>query len=164
METFIAILAILLGVAGIVGSLLPALPGPPAGWAGLLVLYIWGGGTNAAGAPMSTTFLLVWLGIVLLVALLDYVIPAWFTTLTGGSKYGGWGAMAGLFLGLVYPPVGMILGSLLGAFLAELVFGGKSPSGSLKSAFGAFLGFLFGTGLKLVASAVMLFYIVVYAF
>jgi len=164
METFIAILAIILGVVGIVGSIAPALPGPPLSWVGLLCLYIWGNGTNAAGEPVSTTLLLIWLGVVVLVSLLDYVVPAYFTKLTGGSKYGGWGAVAGLFIGLICPPIGMIFGSLLGAFLAELVFAQKNAGDSLKSAFGAFLGFLFGTGLKLVASAVMLFYIVVYAF
>ena len=58
----------------------------------------------------------------------------------------------------------MILGSLLGAFLAEFLFARKDAANSVKSAFGAFLGFLFGTGLKLIASAVMLFYIVIYAF
>lgn len=164
METFIGISAIVLGILAIVGSIAPALPGPPLGWTGMLILYIWGNGANSAGEPMSTTFLLVWLGIVLVVSLLDYVVPAWFTKLTGGSKYGGWGAMAGLFFGLIYPPVGMILGSLIGAFVFELFFAGKGASDSVKSAFGAFLGFLFGTGLKLIASAVMLFYIVVYVF
>ena len=58
----------------------------------------------------------------------------------------------------------MIMGSLLGAFLAELLFANKPAITSLKSAFGAFLGFMFGTGLKLICSAVMLFYIIVYAF
>ena len=164
METFIAVLAIILGIVGIIGSIAPALPGPPVSWVGLAVLYIWGAGTNGAGEPMSTSFLLVWLAIVLVVSLLDYLVPAYFTKLTGGSKYGSWGAIAGLFLGLVFPPVGMILGSLLGAFAAELLFAGKDAGESLKSAFGAFMGFLFGTGLKLICSAVMLFYIVIYAF
>lgn len=164
METIIAIFAILLGTLAIIGSIAPALPGPPLGWVGLLILYIWGGGTNAAGETMSTTFLLVWLGIVIAVSLLDYVVPAYFTKLTGGSKYGSWGAVAGLFVGLIFPPVGMILGSLLGAFVAELLFADKDAMTSLKSAFGAFMGFLFGTGLKLICSAVMLFYIVIYAF
>ena len=164
METFIAVVAILLGIVGIIGSIVPALPGPPVSWVGLLVLFIWGGGANAAGEPMSTTFLLVWLGIVVVVSILDYIVPAYFTKLTGGSKYGGWGAIAGLFLGLIYPPVGMILGSLIGAFVAELLFAGKDTATSLKSALGAFLGFVFGTGLKLTVSAVMLFYLVVYAF
>ena len=164
METFIAVLAIILGIVGIIGSIAPALPGPPVSWVGLAVLYIWGAGTNGAGEPMSTSFLLVWLAIVLVVSLLDYLVPAYFTKLTGGSKYGSWGAIAGLFLGLVFPPVVMILGSLLGAFAAELLFAGKDAGESLKSAFGAFMGFLFGTGLKLICSAVMLFYIVIYAF
>ena len=164
METFVAILAIILGIVGIVGSIAPGLPGPPLSWVGMLVLYIWGNGTNGAGDPMTTRFLLVWLGIVIVVSILDYIVPAYFTKLTGGSKYGGWGAIAGLFLGLLYPPVGMIAGSLLGAFAAELLFAGKDTMTSLKSAFGAFLGFLFGTGLKLISAAVMLFYIVVYAF
>ena len=164
METFIAILAILLGILGIIGSIAPALPGPPLSWIGLLILYIWGGGTNAAGDPVTTKFLLIWLGITILVSVLDYVVPAYFTKLTGGSKYGSWGAIAGLFLGLIVPPVGMIVGSLLGAFGAELLFSQKDTTSSLKSAFGAFLGFVFGTGMKLIASAVMLFYIVIYAF
>ncbi len=164
METFIAILAIALGIVGIIGSIAPGLPGPPMSWLGMLALYIWGSGTNAAHEPMSTTFLLVWLGIVIVISILDYIVPAYFTKITGGSKYGGWGAIAGLFLGLIYPPVGMILGSLIGAFVAELLFAGKDTATSLKSAFGAFLGFLFGTGLKLTVSAVMLFYLVVYAF
>ena len=164
METFVAILAIILGIVGIIGSVAPALPGPPVSWVGLLVLYIWGAGTNGAGEPLSTTFLLVWLGIVIAVSVLDYIVPAWFTKVTGGSKYGSWGAIAGLFLGLVFPPVGMILGSLLGAFAGELLFAQKDAVASVKSAFGAFLGFLFGTGLKLICCGVMLFYIVIYAF
>ena len=164
METFIAILAIVLGIIGIVGSIMPALPGPPLSWLGLLLLYIWGDGSNGAGEPMGITLLLVWLGIVVLVSILDYIVPAYFTRLTGGSRWGGLGAMAGLFLGLIYPPLGMILGSLLGAFLAELLMGGKDTATSLKSAFGAFMGFIFGTGLKLTCAGVMLFYIIVYAF
>lgn len=164
METFIAILAIVLGIVGIVGSVVPALPGPPLSWVGMLLLYIWGGGTNGAGEPLSTTLLLVWLAIVIVVSILDYVVPAYFTRLTGGSRWGSLGAIGGLFIGLIYPPLGMILGSLLGAFLAELLLDGKSGPDSVKSAFGAFLGFIFGTGAKLICAGVMLFYIVIYAF
>ena len=164
METFIGILAIVLGIVGIIGSIAPGLPGPPLSWLGMLALYIWGGGTNGAGEPLSTQFLLVWLGIVIVVSVLDYFVPAYFTKLTGGSKYGSWGALAGLFIGLIFPPVGMILGSLIGAFAGDLLFAEKDAGTSLKSAFGAFLGFLFGTGLKLTCSAVMLFYLLIYAF
>ena len=164
METFIGILALVLGLVGIIGSVAPGLPGPPLSWLGMLVLYIWGGGANGAGEPMTMSFLLVWLAVVIVVSILDYFVPAYFTKVTGGSKYGGWGAIAGLFIGLIFPPVGMILGSLIGAFAGELLFAGKDTATSLKSAFGAFLGFMFGTGIKLICAAVMLFYLVIYAF
>ena len=157
METFIAILALLLGIVGIVGSIAPGLPGPPLSWVGLLLIYIWGGGTDGAGNEMSLTFLLIWLAVTIVITILDYVVPAYFTKLTGGSKAGGWGAIIGLFAGL-------IVGSLLGAFIAELVVANKDTATSIKSALGAFLGFLFGTGAKLVAAGLMLFYIFVYAF
>ena len=164
METFIAILAIVLGLVGIVGSIAPGLPGPPLSWVGLLVLYLGGGGPDGGGDPMTLRFLLLWLAVTVVVTIVDYIVPAYFTKLTGGSKAGGWGAIIGLFAGLIYPPVGMILGSLLGAFVAELVFAKKDTVTSLKSALGAFLGFIFGTGAKLIASGIMLFYIFVFAF
>ena len=164
METFIAILAIVLGVVGIVGSVLPGLPGPPLSWVGLLLLFLWGGGTDAADEPMTLTFLLIWLAVTIVITIMDYVVPAYFTKLTGGSKAGGWGAIIGLFAGLVVPPVGMIVGSLIGAFVAELIYAKKDTVTSLKSALGAFLGFLFGTGAKLIAAGLMLFYIFVYSF
>lgn len=151
----------LLGVLGIIGSVVPALPGPPLSWIGLLFMYIWGG-TNGAGDPMSSKFLLVWLGVTILVTVLDYVVPAWFTKVTGGSKYAGWGAIIGLFVGMLIPPVGIILGAVLGAFLAELLIAGKGAVASIKSAAGAFVGFLFGTGIKLIASGLMMYYIIVY--
>jgi hypothetical protein len=163
-ETFIAILAILLGVVGIVGSVVPGLPGPPLSWVGLLVLYLWGSGTDSGGEPMTLSFLLIWLAVTVVVTVIDYVVPAYFTKLTGGSKAGGWGAMLGLIAGIFLTPVGMILGSLLGAFIAEFVFAKKDTGTSIKSALGAFLGFLFGTGAKLTVTGVMLYYIIVFAF
>ena len=157
MEVLIAILAVLAGVIGILGSILPALPGPPLAWVGMLLLYLWGG-TDGAGEHMSLTILLVMLGVTVAVCVIDYIVPLYFTKLTGGTKAAERGAMAGLIFGLfVVPPVGMILGSFLGAFLAELYY-----ARALKSAFGSFLGFLAGTGLKLIACGVMMYYIIVY--
>ena len=119
-------------------------------------------GTNGAGDPMSTKFLILWLIITTLVTVVDYVVPAWFTKLTGGSKYAARGAIVGLIVGMIVPPVGIIVGALLGAFGAELLFAGKDTLSSVKSALGAFLGFLFGTGIKLIASGLMMYYIIVY--
>ncbi|MBQ1857230.1 MAG: DUF456 domain-containing protein [Bacteroidales bacterium] len=161
MSTFLIILAVILGVVGIIGSIVPGLPGPPLSWLGLLLAYF-AGGTNAAGDPITMKFLLIWLAVTTIVTILDYIVPAWFTKLTGGSKYAGRGAIAGLIIGMIVPPVGVIIGSLAGAFLAELIYGQKDAPDSLKSAFGAFLGFLFGTGIKLIAAGLMMYYIIVY--
>jgi uncharacterized protein YqgC (DUF456 family) len=156
------ILAVLLGVVGIIGSVVPGIPGPPISWIGILVMYFLKG-TNGAGDPMSLTLLLVLLGVTILVTVIDYIVPAWFTKLTGGSKYASWGAILGLFAGLIFPlPFGMIVTSLLGAFAFEFLFAGKGAGSSVKASLGAFLGFLSGTGIKLIASAVMLYYIIVY--
>ena len=157
MSIVIIILAILAGIIGIAGSILPGLPGPPISWAGLLILHIWGNGTNAAGNPMTTKFLLIWLAITIVVCIIDYVVPAYFTRITGGSKAAGRGAIIGLIVGMFVPPVGIILGTLGGAFLAEFLVSRKNGWESTKSAVGALLGFFFGTGIKLIASGLMMY-------
>ena len=87
MDIAISILAIVAGIIGIVGSILPALPGPPVSWVGMLVLYLWGSGTNASGEPMSLKVLLIWLVVTAVVTIVDYLVPMYFTKVTGGSKY-----------------------------------------------------------------------------
>lgn len=165
METVIVILAIAAGAVGIVGSIVPGLPGPPLGWLGLLLLYLWGHGTDGAGNPLSTKLLLILLGVTVLVTILDYVVPAWLTRRTGGSKAGSWGAVIGLFVGMAcFPPWGILVGTMAGAFLFELLFSAKGTGDALQSAWGAFLGFLASTGLKFVTTCVLFYYILVYAF
>ena len=164
METLIAIAAIVLGLIGIIGSIVPGLPGPPLSWVGLFLLYLWGGGTNAAGEPMSAKFLWIMLAITTVVQLLDYFVPGFFTKTTGGSKAGARGAIIGLFIGMFFlPPWGILVGAVGGAFIAEVLFARKQPADAVSPAFGAFLGFLFGTGIKLAAAGVMFWYIIVYA-
>ena len=88
METLIIILAILAGVIGIAGSILPGLPGTPVSWVGLLLLYIWG------PEEMALKTLIVWGVVVAIVSVIDYIVPMYFTKLTGGSRYAERGAMA----------------------------------------------------------------------
>ena len=164
METLIIVLAILAGVVGIVGSILPGLPGPPVSWVGMLILYIWGTGTNAAGDPMTLNALIVWGVVVAIVTVIDYVVPMYFTKLTGGSKYAEHGAIVGLIAGIIFTPIGMILGSFLGAFLFELYYTRKGAAQALKAALGSFLGFITGTGLKTIVSVLIMWRIIVFAF
>ena len=158
METLIVILAVLAGVIGIAGSILPALPGTSFSWIGLFLLYMWG----PEAVPVKV--LIIWGIVVIAVSIVDYMVPMFFTKVTGGSKYAERGAMIGLVAGIVLTPVGMILGSFLGAFFAELYWGGKDRRAALKAALGSFVGFIAGTGIKTIASSLILWQIVIYAF
>ncbi|MBQ9310692.1 MAG: DUF456 domain-containing protein [Bacteroidales bacterium] len=160
--TPLEILALLCAAIGIVGSIVPGLPGPPISWLGLLLCYF--AGTRGECDSMSTGFLLVWLGITTLVTLLDYIVPGWFAKYTGGHKEASWGAIIGLFAGMFLTPVGVLAGALIGAFIGEYVFARQNAVDSVKAALGAFLGFIFGTGVKLIASGVMMFYIFKFVF
>lgn len=159
----LVVFAIIAAVIGLIGSIVPGIPGPPVSWVGLLLAYF-SGGLNGSGNPMSLTFLLVWLAIVIVVTVLDYVLPAWFTRVTGGHKAAAVGAIVGLFAGLFIPPVGMIAGSIIGAFLAELFVEDRGVWNSFKASMGAFLGFIFTTGMKFIVSGVIAYYIFVYSF
>ncbi len=155
-STVLIVLAFILCILGIVGSIVPGLPGPPLSWVGLLLIYL---SHRMGGADMTTTFLLIWLGITIAVTILDYIIPSKVTKLAGGSKAGSTGAMIGMIIGIFLTPIGMIPCSLLGAFLAEMFQENKSAADALKSALGCFLGFLIGTGMKLLASGMMFYYL-----
>ena len=155
------ILGVICSIIGVIGSIAPGIPGPPVSWVGVLLVYL---GSNKVPAtdPMSLTILLVLLAVAIIVQVIDYLVPIYFTKLTGGSKYAANGAIIGMVLGLFVPPIGMILGSIVGAFVAEIVWGRKSGWDSFKSALGSFAGFLAGTGIKLIACGVMAYYTIIY--
>ena len=157
----LAILAIVAAVIGIIGSIIPGIPGPPVSWLGMLFIFI-DKCPGKDGDPMTSTFLFVWLGITVVVTVLDYIVPAWFTRVTGGHKSAAVGAIIGLLVGLILPPVGMIIGSLAGAFLAELIKEDQGVWAAFKASLGAFLGFILTTGMKFVCSGVMAYYIATY--
>lgn len=161
--TVLIIFAILFAIAGIVGSVVPGIPGPPLGWIGMLLVYF-AGKVGDKPDPMTLTCLLIWLAVTIIVSILDYLIPAKVTRLTGGHKAASTGALIGLFAGMFLTPVGVIAGSLIGAFLGELLVTNKGVWSAFKAGIGAFIGFMLGIGLKLCVSGVMAWLIVKFAF
>ena len=156
-STILIVLAVILAVIGIIGSIVPGLPGPPLSWVGMLLAFL---SHKLGGADMSLTFVMIWLAVTVIVSILDYTVPAKFTKLAGGSKAGSRGALIGMVIGIFLTPIGMIPCSLAGAFLAEMFQENKSAGDALKAALGTFAGFIVGTGMKLIVSVTMAWYIV----
>jgi uncharacterized protein YqgC (DUF456 family) len=154
MNILLAILAIIMGIIGLVGSVVPALPGPPVSWIGLLLIYFTG------YSEMSLPFLLMWLGVVIVVTVVDNFLPVWMTKKYGGSRAATIGTIIGMIAGMFLGPLGLIIGPFIGAFVGELI-GNRSEGGvALRVAFGAFVAFMCGVGIKLICSGMILFYII----
>ena len=140
-------------VIGIAGSFLPVLPGPPLSYAGLLLLHF------SKYASFSTSFLVIYGIITVLILVADLWMPAGTAKRYGASRYGTWGASIGVVAGIfLLPPFGLIIFPFLGAFSGELL-SGKSSRDSLKAAWGSFLGFVLGIIIKLSLCLVMAFHL-----
>ena len=147
-------LGFILILAGIVGSFLPVIPGLPFSFAGLLTLQL------TTTPPFSVMFYVYWALIVVVVMSLETIIPAVGTKKFGGSKEGIIGCIVGGVVGLfLFPPFGIVIGPIIGAFLGE-VYVGKSSNQALKAAIGSFIGFFVGTVVKVVTALIIGFYFV----
>ncbi len=161
MDLTFAIIGSLLVLIGFFGSILPIIPGPPISWAGLLMLK-WTDYIND-NLPGYQNVLWILLFFVILVTILDYLVPIMGTKKYGGSKRGVWGATLGVVVGLFFGPLGIILGPFLGAYLGEISTG-KKDHDALRAAWGSFMGFLLGVGLKLMTCGAILFFFIRFLF
>jgi hypothetical protein len=151
--------AIILMLIGLVGAIVPGIAGPPFSFMGLLVISF------VKGIDYPTDFLVIMGVIAAVVFALDYIVPAWGTKQLGGTKAGVRGSTIGLVLGLLITfvfPIGFIavlLGPFVGAYIGEKS-AGTDDHKAWKAAFGSFVGFLIGTGLKVIYACVCIYFIV----
>ncbi len=151
MDLFLLIIGFLFILLRIVGSFSPVLPGPIMGWVGLLFLHL----TDTIQKDWN--FLGVTLAVAIIVFVLDYIIPLLGTKKYGGTKYGVYGSMIGLIVGLIFGgPLGIILGPFFGALIGELIKDSNDSKKALRAAYGSFIGFLFSTDLKFAVSLTFL--------
>lgn len=151
MDIILIVLGLTCCIVGLFGSFLPVLPGAPISWLGLLLLYL------TSFVPTNYWVLSITFILTIITSVLDYTIPAKGTKKFGGTKYGIWGTNIGLVIGLFFPPIGFIIGLFLGAFIGELIYNSQNKKGALKAAFGAFLGFLVSSFMKLMLCLTFLF-------
>ncbi|HKK81027.1 MAG TPA: DUF456 domain-containing protein [Prolixibacteraceae bacterium] len=151
-DIILIVLGILFLLVGLIGCILPVIPGPPISYIGLLLLQF------TEKYQFSSDFMIMWAVIAIGVTILDNVVPVWGTKKYGGSRKAIWGSIIGLVIGLfVFPPFGIIVGPFVGAVVGEMI-DGKEGTEALRSGFGAFMGFLGGTILKLITSGLITFY------
>lgn len=132
---------------GFIGTFLPVLPGPPLAWAGLLLAFF------SANCDVSAQILVITGVVAAIVTIIDNIAPGYCTKKAGGSKAAVIGSTVGLLIGIFINPIFIIIGPFLGALIGELIFADKEAGLAFKAAFGAFLGFLMGTGIKLITVA-----------
>jgi uncharacterized protein YqgC (DUF456 family) len=158
MDVLLIIIGLIFCVTGIFGSFLPVLPGPIISWLGLLLLYF------TSFVKLNYWVLGITLVATIIVSVLDYIIPAKGTKKYGGSKYGVWGTNIGLIVGLFFPPIGFIVGLFVGAFIGELIYNSNDKKAALNAAYGAFLGFLASSFMKMMLciSFTILFMIILF--
>ena len=126
----------------------------PGNWINILLLALWKWGHP----DMQAGFLLF--GFLFVLAgvgeLLEFFGQSWSARKYGGSGPGGWGALAGAFIGAIlgvpfFLGFGAILGSIAGAYLGSLLLELASKKGitrALKASKGAMWGRIFGIAAK----------------
>lgn len=149
-DILLTVVAALMLAVGFCGTIVPVLPGAPLAWAGLLAAFF------SDLNDISLTALVVCAVLAVAVSVLDNIFPVVMTKKSGGSKAGTIGATVGLIAGFFIGPVGIIAGPFLGALCGELIHNSRDTSRALKAAWGAFLGFLLGTGIKMIACGIFI--------
>ena len=143
----LALVSILVGLAGVI---LPALPGIPLVFLGLL-LAAWADGFQHVGWP-ALTALAVLTVFSFVVDILATVVGA---QRVGASRKALWGTFIGSFAGLLFMPIGLLAGPLLGALAGEY-WHTRQLGRSTRVGLATWMGILLGVALKLALVVAML--------
>ena len=151
-DIVLIVAASLLFLVGVIGCIVPGLPGTPLAWGGLLVSYF------CSATQISVRTLVITALVCLAAELINFFVPSFFTKKAGGSKTGAWGATIGVFVGLITAsPIGILLAPFAGALIGELMYDNSNFQRALKAACFSFLGFITGTGLRIIVCACFIF-------
>ncbi|MCS6982258.1 MAG: DUF456 family protein [Flavobacteriales bacterium] len=137
-------LAFLCMALGLLGAFLPVLPGPPLSFAGLMLLWFTDRATPSVAATVGGGLSM------LIITLLDYLLPTYYTKKFKSSQGGRRGATMGMIVGLfLFPPWGILIGPVIGAFLGEYA-ATRNWSAAWNSGIASLLGVATGVVMKVV--------------
>jgi hypothetical protein len=139
---------------GLIGIFIPMLPGTPLVFLGLLIYAAY---TNFSSVSVGTIILFLILTLITLAV--DYISGLIGTSKFGSTKWGFFGGIIGLIIGLFFSPFGffsVIIGPLLGVITGELI-GGKKFWDSTKIGIGTLIGYLVAIFFDLIVAGGMIF-------
>ncbi len=151
-DLIIKIIFGLIMLMGVIGSVLPVLPGAPLAFGSLLLAKI----MNFSEISWWVVGIFGFLTIVGII--LDYTVPIAATKKMGGSRYGVWGLVIGLIIGIIFSPFGfisIIVAPFLGALIGELIYDRQDHKRAIKAAFGSVIGYFLTSGFGILISLAM---------
>ena len=149
-DTIAIIVVSIFFLASLVGTVLPIIPEAPLIVIGM-VIY----GLIAGFDKLSLSFFIGQIVLALAVIGVDYMTTAIGSRYFGGSKAAMWGSAIGLLIGLLFFPIGLLIGPFLGAALADYIFRRRTDQ-AIRSGVGASLGFWSALPIKLVLKVIMI--------
>ena len=149
MDTVLYVIAAVLILTGLVGAVVPALPGIPLIFAGIWLIARLDHYRHLGPGWLAGIAFVGAVGVII-----DLVAAALGAKRMGASRRAVWGALLGTLVGLFFGLPGLLLGPFLGAVVGELAAGGSILRSTHVGA-SAWVGLIFGTMTKLVASLTM---------
>ena len=141
--------AMVLILVGLVGAILPALPGIPLIFAGIWLIAAVDGFRH-----LGKWWLICIAAIGCAGVAMDFLAAVLGAKRVGASRQAIWGAAIGTVIGLFFGIVGLFIGPFLGALAGELA-SGSSVTRAGDVGLSTWIGLIFGTLVKLVASFMM---------
>lgn len=158
-ELIIKIIFVIIMLVGAVGAVVPVLPGALLSFGALLLARI------LHFSELSWWVIGIFGFLTILGIVLDYIVPVATTKKMGGSKYGIWGLILGLIVGIVFSPFGfvsIIIAPFLGALIGELIYDRENHKRAFRAALGSVIGYgittVYGLFISLVMLGVFLYY------
>ena len=152
-EGITIVIGSILMLLGLAGSILPILPGLPLSFIGLFLLAL----LKHFSPPLTPTLVIILAIVTIIVIVMDYIIPLMGAKRYGASKWGVWGSVLGMAIGVFWSPFAMLVGAFIGAVVVEWLIG-KKKGEALRAGWGVVMGTLFATILRLGVSGMMTYY------
>lgn len=154
LNIFILSICILLIIGGIAGTIIPYVPSVPLVFVGILIYAFY---THFAAISVST--IIIMLILTCAAEVLSYIMAIYASKYFGASKIGIYGTIAGIFVGLIFSPFGLIsilICPALGTIIGEII-AGKQILESSKSGMGTLIGFFVGRFIDVMIIAWMIY-------